>query len=349
MKKKTTIYDIAQKSGFSVGTVNRALNGKDRISPATKKHILSTADKLGYKINPAAQGLRRTQINIGAIVFCPIEEYVNSIVDGLSSAASSLEKYNVYVDIKKIDYTTSEKCLDESIKQIKLFAEKKYDGIVLFLSSTTYELKEVSALIDELTEKNIFFATVANDIPNSKRVIHVGLDAFMAGQMAAQLLEFSCADEDVALLVSSNDSQINSEYIKGFWEYSRDNAFSSVNIYEHYDNEDKIISVTEKLIRDNPNIKGIYMTTAASSIACKYINKTKKQDLHIITTDLLSDTPDILSKKMASATIFQNPFKQGKNVVNYLYQYIVSRKKEGVHLIAPHILLSSNITSYLDK
>ncbi len=349
MKRKTTIYDIAKESGFSVGTVNRALNGKDRISASTKKHILSTADKLGYKINPVAQALRRTQINIGAVVFCPIEEYVSSIVDGLSSAAAELEKYNVYVDIKKIDYTTSRSCIDESIKQIKNFAEKCYDGIVLFLSATTHELKEVANLVDELTEKNIFFATVANDIPNSKRKLHVGIDAFMAGQMAAQLLEFSCAHKDVALFVSSNDSQINSEYIKGFCEYSKDDIFSSVEIYEHYDNEEKIISVTDKMLKDNPDVKGIYMTTAASSIACKYIHKLKKNDLHIITTDLLSDTPEILFKKVASATIFQNPYKQGKNVVEYLYEYILSKNHKGIHLIPPHVLLSSNISSYIDK
>ena len=42
--KKVTIYDIAQAAGVSVGTVNRALSGKDRISPVTKQLVLDTAD-----------------------------------------------------------------------------------------------------------------------------------------------------------------------------------------------------------------------------------------------------------------------------------------------------------------
>lgn len=143
--------------------------------------------------------------------------------------------------------------------------------------------------------------------------------------------------------------KFNSEYIKGFSEYSKGNLFSSVKIYEHYDNEDKIIKETDKMLQEIPNLKGIYMTTAASSIACKHIHKLNKDNLHIVTTDLLSDTPDILKNKIASATIFQNPYKQGKNVVKNLYQYIISKSPEGVHLIAPHILLSSNIKPYLDK
>lgn len=346
--KKITIYDIAEIAGVSVGTVNRAINNKPRISPKTKKLVLDTAKKLGYKANVAAQGLRRSQITIGAILFCPIDEYVNSIVEGIYSAAGDLEKYNVTLEVNKIDYTNSIDCLNKTRQLIRGFAENNYNGIILFMSAMADEMSELSDLINELTEKNIFFATVANDIFNSKRVIHVGVDAFMAGQMAAQLLELSCRCKDVALLVTSNDSPVNAQYINGFMKYSKDNLFSSVKIYEHYDDEVKIIATTNQMIKENPNLKGIYMTTAASSIACNHIKTLQKTDLCIITTDLLKETPGFLKNKIASATIFQNPYRQGRNVLKYLYQYITSQKCAGVHLIPPHILLSSNLNPYLN-
>lgn len=347
--KKVTIYDIAKEAGVSVGTVNRALNDKPRISEKTKQLVLDTAKELGYKANPAAQGLRRSPIKIGAILFCPIEEYVDSIIDGITSSALDLEKYNVAVNLKKIEYTNSRECLEETSALIKKFAEEGYNGIVLFLSSMLDELGDITRLINKLTEKNIHFATVANDIPDSKRVIHVGIDAFMAGKMAAEILEMSCKDSDVALLVTSTSSPVNIDYIRGFTMYSGKDTFSAIKIYEHFDDKGKVIEATKAMIKENPNLKGIYMATASSAISCEYIKEKNINNLTIVTTDLLQETPALLKQKAATATIFQNPYRQGRSVVKLLYNHIISQIDKGEHLVAPQILLSSNVDAYLNN
>ena len=336
--KKVTIYDIALKTGYSVGTVNRALSGKTRISPKTKQLILSTADELGYKVNAAAQALRRNPINLAAILFCPVEEYVDSIIDGILSAADDLDKYNVSIDIQKINYTTGKECITKTIEMINIFSDKKYDGIILFMSSMIDELQELSSLIKDLTEKNIYFATVANDIPDSNRVAYVGIDAFMAGSMAAELLEMQCAKKDVALLVTSTTSPINTEYIKGFLNYSQNNVFSNVKIYEHFDDKEKAIDVINLMLNENKNLKGVYMATASSGAACEHLEKLNKKDLTIITTDLLKETSGLLERKTASATIFQNPYRQGKMVVKLLYNFITKKECPEKYLLTPHIV-----------
>ena len=345
--KRITIYDIAEKTNFSAVTVHRALNNKGRISQKTKSLILETADKLGYKANPAAQGLRRAEIKIGAVLFCPIDEYVDDIISGIIASSAELEKYNVSVDIKKIPYQNNKKCLDEMCRQIKDFTKNKYDGIIIFASSFLDEISELSSTIELASKSGIFIATVANDLPIEQKTLHVGIDAFLAGQMAAELLSFSCKDKDVALLTASKTSPISIEYIKGFMNYSKENTFSNISIYEHYDSEEKIAEVTERMLRDNPNLSGIYITSASSVLVCKYIGDKNKSNLSIITTDLLFETPKLLQNKIANATIFQNPFKQGKMVTRFLYNYITSKTNTGTHLITPHIILSSNLKSYL--
>ena len=99
---RVTIYDIAEKTGFSAVTVHRALNNKDRISEKTRKLIQDTAKEIGYKANPAAQGLRRTPIKIGAVLFCQVEEYVDDIVEGITAGGEELQKYNVSTDRKSV-------------------------------------------------------------------------------------------------------------------------------------------------------------------------------------------------------------------------------------------------------
>ena len=344
-EKRVTIYDIAEKAGVSVGTVNRALNGKGRISEQTRNLVLDTAKGLGYTANAAAQGLRRTPITIGAILFCPIDEYVDAIIEGMEHTAKSLEKYRVSVDIRKIPYTNGNECTKKTVQLLYEFENLGYKGIVLFMSSMLDELDEISSVINELAGKGITVATVANDIVNSRRALHVGVDAEMAGRMAAELLEMTCANGTVALLVTSKISPVNIKYISGFKEYN--DAFSKIVIYEHFDDEKRIAAVVEQMLSENSDLCGVYMATASSSMACEFIKE--RSDITVITTDLLAETPKLLSEKISNAVIFQNPYKQGKNVLRALYEHITGSTGEQIRLVTPQILLLSNVEAYLKK
>ncbi len=344
--KKATIYDIAEQTGVSVATVHRALNGKDRIHPETKQRILDTARELGYKVNVAAQGLRRLPIHIGAILFCPVEEYVDDIVEGMFASGRELEKYNVSVDVRKLPYTNSLSCLSQTCDLIRSFARDGYQGIILFMSATTDETEGLATLVNELSESGIRFATVANDLPDLHRDLHVGVDAFMAGRMAAELLSFRCAEQEVALLVASRHSPVNVEYINGFSSYAEGGTFSAIHVYEHFDDSKRVAEVTEQMLEQHPDLAGVYMTTASSALACRSI-KDAHRDLAVITTDILSETPELLQHGIANAAVFQNPYRQGKNVVRQLYNLLISHNGEGIRLIPPQIVLSSNISAYL--
>ena len=51
MEKNITIVDIAKKTGLSVATVSRALNGHSSVKEETRKKVEETAEKLGYQVN----------------------------------------------------------------------------------------------------------------------------------------------------------------------------------------------------------------------------------------------------------------------------------------------------------
>ena len=349
-EKRITIYDIAEKAGVSVGTVNRALNGKDRISEQTRQNILKIAKELGYTANTAAQGLRRSPITIGAILFCPVDEYVDLIIEGMEHTARDLEKYRVNVDIRKIPFVAgvdrvgdNRRLLRETEKLLREFEAREYKGIVLFLSALLDELGEISKTIDELAEKKITVATVAADLSHTKRALYVGIDAEMAGRMAAELLEMTCAGGTVAVLAGSKQTPVNLQYILGFEK--RSDVFSKVVVYEHFDHKEKIRSVMEQMLSENPDLRGVYMATASSVMACEYMRG--RPDITVITTDLLPETPGLLSEKIANAVIFQNPFKQGKNVIRAIYEHIIGTPGEPIQLIIPQILLSSNAQAYM--
>ncbi len=57
MRRVVGIRDVAQRAGVSPTTVSHALNGKGRISSATRKRVEEVAERLGYQPNATARNL----------------------------------------------------------------------------------------------------------------------------------------------------------------------------------------------------------------------------------------------------------------------------------------------------
>lgn len=56
--KKPTLNDVVERSGLSIFTVSRALNGADGVSAESRKRVLEAAQSIGYVPNKAARALR---------------------------------------------------------------------------------------------------------------------------------------------------------------------------------------------------------------------------------------------------------------------------------------------------
>lgn len=84
MKKKTTIYDIAQKLNITAATVSRALNGNPKISESTRKLVESTAKEMNYEQNKLALALKSGKsYNVGVIVPRMDSNFFASVIRGI--------------------------------------------------------------------------------------------------------------------------------------------------------------------------------------------------------------------------------------------------------------------------
>src|SRR5918912_4091802 len=64
----TTIQELAAKTGVSVATVSRALNGSPEVSEATRERILSLAQELDYTPSAAARTLVRRRSHVVGVI-----------------------------------------------------------------------------------------------------------------------------------------------------------------------------------------------------------------------------------------------------------------------------------------
>lgn len=84
MKKKTTIYDIAERLNLTAATVSRALNNNQKISENTRKLVQETAMEMNYEQNTLARALKSGKsFNVGVIVPRMDSNFFGSVIRGI--------------------------------------------------------------------------------------------------------------------------------------------------------------------------------------------------------------------------------------------------------------------------
>jgi DNA-binding LacI/PurR family transcriptional regulator len=78
---RTTIKDVSERAGVSVGTVSNVLNAPQRVAPQTRERVLQVVSELGYRPNRAARGLQARRTYLIGYLLPERETNVNTALD----------------------------------------------------------------------------------------------------------------------------------------------------------------------------------------------------------------------------------------------------------------------------
>jgi LacI family transcriptional regulator len=83
-RRKATIIDVARSAGVSPMTVSRVINGKGRVTDATRALVQEQVDAMGYTPNLAARSLAGAGLlHIGVLYSNPSEAYLSRFLLGV--------------------------------------------------------------------------------------------------------------------------------------------------------------------------------------------------------------------------------------------------------------------------
>ncbi len=97
--EKSWVRELAKLANVSLGTVDRALDGRKEVSEKTRHRILKIAEKHGYTPNLTARALSvgRPNIRIGVCVPQEIRYFYDQIREGISNEAQRFRHVGVDV------------------------------------------------------------------------------------------------------------------------------------------------------------------------------------------------------------------------------------------------------------
>lgn len=98
MARRTTIYEVAQRSGVSTATVSRVMQNGSGYSPATRDRVLATAAEVGWLPSGPARSLAKRRTGIVGVLFPDLDAagdteaesplYVDEVIRGAERAAT---------------------------------------------------------------------------------------------------------------------------------------------------------------------------------------------------------------------------------------------------------------------
>ncbi|MGI6084218.1 MAG: LacI family DNA-binding transcriptional regulator [Acetivibrionales bacterium] len=158
-----TIYDIAKEAGVSISTVSRVLNSPEKVTYKTREQVLRVIKKHKYSPNAMARGLVSKSMKTIGILLPDIRNL------HFSSAAYVLESMFFSWDYNTILCNTGED-LEKKKKYVRLFSERKVDGLVL-LGSVFYEPEIEKMIMDYLPNTPVVTSNAVLSNVNSHSVM----------------------------------------------------------------------------------------------------------------------------------------------------------------------------------
>ncbi|MDF9855755.1 DNA-binding LacI/PurR family transcriptional regulator [Paenibacillus sp. PastF-1] len=123
-EKEITIKDVARLAGVSVATVSRVMNGRDRVSDATRKKIQRIIEELNFVPNTMAASMVNKKTHMLAVVVPEIQNPFYTAVIGGTVEAAKKEGFSTLVVSTYNDEAEEEEFFEG-------FLGRNVDGIIL--------------------------------------------------------------------------------------------------------------------------------------------------------------------------------------------------------------------------
>ena len=322
---RVTIKQIAELSGVSRGTVDRALNNRPGVKLEVQERIKKIAEDLGYKPNPAAKALADNRYNtkrIGVLLNSEGNPFFEDVIKGVKAALLELEEFGMQSTIKTMkgyDAATQIRLLDE-------LAAEHVNGIVLAPINTP----EIAGKIAEFKQKGIEVVTINSDVLDSKRMAYVGCRYKKSGSVAAGLIGMisSGTKESYAVVGSSVKNLAVERRVQGILEtLKKDFSWIEVtDIIENEDNDEISYTAVKALLERRKELDGICFAGAGIEGGLLAIRECGRS-LKIVAFDLTESVRKALKNGEVIATVCQDPFKQGFDGIDILGKYLLWNQK----------------------
>ena len=343
----TTIKEIAQKANVSVGTVDRVIHQRGRVSLETEERVRQIIKDLDYKPNILARSLSRARtINFGALIPKPDQDgyYWELPARGMQKAASELDLFKVQLEYYHYE---NHNIKDFQRACLEIQADfSKLDGLLI-----APVLSQAAESFCHLIPDHLAYVFIDSYLPQSKPISYVGENSYQSGVLAAKLMRLAAGDSGkiAAIQIEPIDYHLN-DRVQGFKQAMQ--ALSNIELvfYNAKVKPDvkEFHQLGERILTEHPDIAGIFVPNACTYIFGEFLLQAgKNRHVKLIGYDMVDENIKYLKKEVIDFLISQRSEMQGYESIYSLYRHVVlSQTVEKQVLMPLDIITRENLDSY---
>ncbi len=317
------LVDIARLANVSLGTVDRVIHNRGRVSQETRDRVNRAIESINYKPNVAAQilSLRKKRV-IGILVpgFEP-GDYWEEVEKGIIRAEAEMADYGFVIERFHFDRHNIDSFIGQ-IKHIKVRGD--VEGVVI---SPQYRDMSVE-LAEYLYTKGIPFIFIDSNIENSHQLSYFGIHSYKAGYILAKLMIDSLNDKDETIIVNFHQThnkratQVDiiddgfSDYIEKHSSLKRLHRIDLVLANPQWEDE------LSDYLKKHPQIKGAAVFNSLTFLLAEFIKKKNLRDIKVVGFDLTEKNIQYLNEGFIKYLISQRPDSQSYHSIKFLCNHI---------------------------
>ncbi|API94128.1 catabolite control protein A [Virgibacillus sp. 19R1-5] len=315
-----------------MATVSRVVNGNPNVKPTTRKKVLATIERLGYRPNAVARGLAsKKTTTVGAIIPDISSIFFAELARGIEDIAT-MYKYNMIL-------SNSDQNEDKEVQLINTMLEKQVDGIIFMGGNISeqhvqqFKSSSVPVVLAATYDEN-------NEIPS------VNIDYEQAAFEATQFL-IEQTKAVPALVSGLEETHINQLKYKGYARALNEAGLSvdeSLIVKGDYSYSSGIEAVNQ-LLEENKKPEAIFVASDEMALGVIHGIQDKgyrvPDDIEVFGFD---NTRLATMVRPTLSTIVQPMYDIGAVSMRLLTKYMNKEEVQDQKVVLPHRIEKRNST-----
>jgi LacI family transcriptional regulator len=317
-----TVREIAKLAGVSIGTVDRVLYRRGRVSPETKARVEEIIEEYQFTPNPIARRLKRNK----SYRFCALiprrdqdSGYWGQALSGIENGAMSITALGVETEIIEYDRYDQQSFYAAA----EAILRNRPDGLIF----APVMPDRTRPFIEKIHDEQIPYVFFDADLPEMEPLCVIGHDSFKSGYLGGRLMHLFAGKITMPAFVL--DAHGEDYHIRrrrdGFLSFAEEHTFPVLcREYSGYTGAEISEQEMTCFMLEKPAISGIFVT---NSMAHRVAEVAKwvfaERDFFIIGYDLIPRNRLLLGEGSIDAIIDQRPAEQGRQALINLYRCIV--------------------------
>ncbi|HLR08427.1 MAG TPA: catabolite control protein A [Bacillota bacterium] len=328
-----TIYDVAREANVSMATVSRVVNGNPNVKPTTRKKVLRTIERLGYRPNAVARGLAsKKTTTVGTIIPDISSIFFSELARGIEDIAT-MYKYNMIL-------SNSDQNKEKELRLINTMLEKQVDGILFMGGKITDEH------VEQFSSAPVPVVLAAT-YDETENIPSVNIDYEEAAYEATRFL-IDRGNKHPALVTGGDDTAVNRLKEDGYMRALRESGVTvneSFILYGDYSYQSGVDAAAELLaLPDKPT--AVFVASDEMALGVIHGAQDKGYNIpHDLEVFGFDNTRLATMVRPTLSTIVQPMYDIGAVAMRLLTKYMNKEEVTEKNVILPHRIIERSSTN----